>query len=429
MPPKIRSTRQAYSKPTKSQKLNTMARKKDERAVRAAHKKEKQAQKYLPNDVSVASFLIQLHKLGLQLRNIPGDGNCLFRALGDQLDGHGRGHRKHRHDVVEFMSEHRGDFEPFVEDDVPFDRHVECLSCPGTYAGNDAIVAFARLHQLTVVIHQLNSPIWEIHGSDKPNSKQVHISYHNGDHYSSVRRLGDDSELPANIRFVNGAVLQNEKVVMQGSKQNGQKYSSTSPDNGYHVNGYDDYAGSDLDDTPVSKKVTDPELLAVIENIRHVTKCSDTKLITDLLEDNAFDFESTIASILQIMSGSSGNSSGHQTSSDSDTPSTPVGDAASPIYMNGEGGAEAVNGCDGFAPKNHMATACDHAAIGAIPKSKPRTVRKKIKRERKQEKKARAEERHRQKFLGPVTDPSKLISSDDDDIHTVINETLKVLQI
>lgn len=49
--------------------------------------------------------------------------NCLFRALGDQLDGHGRGHRKHRHDVVEFMSEHRGDFEPFVEDDVPFDRH------------------------------------------------------------------------------------------------------------------------------------------------------------------------------------------------------------------------------------------------------------------------------------------------------------------
>src|SRR6218665_1375732 len=85
--------------------------------------------------------------------------------------------------------------------------------------------------------------------------------------------------LPDETRFLfcfdkNGAVLQNEKVVMQGSKQNGQKYSSTSPDNGYHVNSYDDYGGSYLDDTPVSKKVTDPELLAVIENIRHVTKCS-----------------------------------------------------------------------------------------------------------------------------------------------------------
>lgn len=39
---------------------------------------------------------------------------------------------------------------------------VECLGSPGTYAGNDAIVAFARLHQLTVIIHQLNSPILEV---------------------------------------------------------------------------------------------------------------------------------------------------------------------------------------------------------------------------------------------------------------------------
>lgn len=49
--------------------------------------------------------------------------NCLFRALGDQLDGHGRTHHKHRRDVVKFMSEHRADFEPFVEDDIPFERH------------------------------------------------------------------------------------------------------------------------------------------------------------------------------------------------------------------------------------------------------------------------------------------------------------------
>ena len=49
--------------------------------------------------------------------------NCLFRALGDQLEGHGRNHFKHRLDVVNYMLEHREDYEPFVEDDVPFDRH------------------------------------------------------------------------------------------------------------------------------------------------------------------------------------------------------------------------------------------------------------------------------------------------------------------
>lgn len=36
---------------------------------------------------------------------------------------------------------------------------VASLAKPGTFAGNDAIVAFARNHQLNVVIHQLNAPL------------------------------------------------------------------------------------------------------------------------------------------------------------------------------------------------------------------------------------------------------------------------------
>ena len=78
----------------------------------------------------------------------------------------------------------------------------------GTYGGNDSIVAFARLHKLTVVIHQLDSPAWEVHGETadgKPASKslvrQLHISYHNGDHYASVRSVNDNSDSPANVHM------------------------------------------------------------------------------------------------------------------------------------------------------------------------------------------------------------------------------------
>ena len=39
---------------------------------------------------------------------------------------------------------------------------VTNLRSLGTYAGNDAIVAFARLHQVTVIIHQLNSPFFVV---------------------------------------------------------------------------------------------------------------------------------------------------------------------------------------------------------------------------------------------------------------------------
>jgi len=51
-----------------------MARKKEERVIRAAHRKEKKSQKYLADDENFGSFTTQLNKLGLELRDIPGDG-------------------------------------------------------------------------------------------------------------------------------------------------------------------------------------------------------------------------------------------------------------------------------------------------------------------------------------------------------------------
>nr|KAF6506999.1 OTU deubiquitinase 3 [Rousettus aegyptiacus] len=104
------------------------------------------------------------------------------------------------------MIKQREDFEPFVEDDIPFEKHVASLAKPGTFAGNDAIVAFARNHQLNVVIHQLNAPLWQIRGTGKSNGRELHIAYRYGEHYDSVRRINDNSEAPAHLQTdVSGA--------------------------------------------------------------------------------------------------------------------------------------------------------------------------------------------------------------------------------
>lgn len=186
-----------------------MERKRDERAARRAIVKDR---KNRPQDndegAEFVSFSNQLQALGLKLREVPGDGNCLFRALGDQLEGHSRGHLRLRQETVQYMMSHRQDFEPFVEDDVPFAQHLSNLSQPGTFAGNDAIVAFARSQQVKVVIHQLNTPLWEINGAEKQVCRELHIAYRYGDHYDSVRRVGDNSESPAQLRIEN---LQNSR--------------------------------------------------------------------------------------------------------------------------------------------------------------------------------------------------------------------------
>uniref|UniRef100_A0A8C2HP38 OTU domain-containing protein 3 n=1 Tax=Cyprinus carpio TaxID=7962 RepID=A0A8C2HP38_CYPCA len=195
-------SRKQSGKPIKGNRKCELERKRDERAARRALAKDRKNRPPGGADgEEFVSFSNQLQALGLKLREVPGDGNCLFRALGDQLEGHSRGHLRLRQETVQYMMTHRQDFEPFVEDDVPFTEHLSNLSQPGMFAGNDAIVAFARSQQLKVVIHQLNAPLWEINGTEKPSCRELHIAYRYGDHYDSVRKTGDNSESPAHLRI------------------------------------------------------------------------------------------------------------------------------------------------------------------------------------------------------------------------------------
>ena len=104
--------------------------------------------------------------------------NCLFRALSDQLFGHPEKHKQLRKEVVTYMRNHKEDFEPFHSDEnVPFDHHLDLLERDGTYAGNDGLVAFARANNITIAIHQLNEPLWQIHGSTNGDVLEPEICF------------------------------------------------------------------------------------------------------------------------------------------------------------------------------------------------------------------------------------------------------------
>ncbi|XP_018020033.1 OTU domain-containing protein 3 [Hyalella azteca] len=209
-----------------------------------------------------ASLKQQLAMLGLAMREIPGDGNCLFGALADQVDGSRATHFKHRKEIVAYMQNNRMHFEPFVEDDVSFHDHLRRLSEAGTFGGNECIVAFARLHNVMVVIHQLNTALWTICGSEDsesdPNLYEVHISYHNGDHYNSVRRMGDCSNSPANIRT---ALL----VMNGGNKQ--------------------------LEQDRAERRELEIRLM-------HCTNCKDEELVRHFLEEHNYNFDEAIEALL-----------------------------------------------------------------------------------------------------------------------------------
>ena len=55
----------------------------------------------------------------------PADGNCLFRAIADQISGDGGDHRTLRARTVAHMQTYPDDFSPFIEDDEKFEGYLD----------------------------------------------------------------------------------------------------------------------------------------------------------------------------------------------------------------------------------------------------------------------------------------------------------------
>lgn len=165
--------------------------KKQEREKRAAMQRERQRRRHGDQqwDDDLTRFQRQLRPQRLYVRDVAGDGNCLFRALSDQLHDSADGHAAAREAVVRFIAEHRADFEPFVEDDEPFDRYVARMRRGGTWGGHLELQAASLCYRANIFVHQLGLPRWDIVNFAEPGARVLQLSYHDGMHWSSVRSL------------------------------------------------------------------------------------------------------------------------------------------------------------------------------------------------------------------------------------------------
>lgn len=96
----------------------------------------------------------------MYIRDVEGDGNCLFRALSDQLEGTEAKHMYFRRETAEYMRQNRSLFEPFIEDETPFHVYVQRLAQSGYYGEHVSLVAFSRKFRVNIAIHQKHQPIW-----------------------------------------------------------------------------------------------------------------------------------------------------------------------------------------------------------------------------------------------------------------------------
>ncbi|XP_075481943.1 OVARIAN TUMOR DOMAIN-containing deubiquitinating enzyme 7-like isoform X4 [Primulina tabacum] len=205
-----------------------MAKTKHQKVKPKPHKQAKQSHnKKGGKQADTSGFRAQLDALGLKIIQITADGNCFFRALADQLENNEDEHEKYRSMVARFIEQNnREKFEPFVEDEVPFDEYCRAIREDGAWAGNVELQAASLVMRINICIHRHMSPRWYIQNFDMHAVRMIHLSYHDGEHYNSLRSEDDDCSGPAKPIVIKGdadlsAKSKQPKVAATKSKHDG----------------------------------------------------------------------------------------------------------------------------------------------------------------------------------------------------------------
>jgi len=145
-----------------------------------------------------------LQPKGIYMRDVEGDGNCLFRSVADLIEGYESHHEKYREMAVDYITKNKEYFALFLLDDENIDEYIKDISEDGTWGGHFELVALSSLLRVKFCLHMKDKDPVIVKSSEKDlkGTKIVHLAYHIDEHYSSIRKIGDDEKAPAeDIRF------------------------------------------------------------------------------------------------------------------------------------------------------------------------------------------------------------------------------------
>lgn len=156
-------------------------------------------------------FKVKLQPKGLKVKEMESDGNCLFRAIADNLDGDADLFGYYRQEAVDYIREHPDDYVAFIEDDETVDEYCDRMEQDGKWGDQLEMNALAARFKFNIMVHQVDYPSTpQIFHEPSKNFPMVHISYHLGCHYNSIRRLDDtceDDVIPIENKYAIGIDL------------------------------------------------------------------------------------------------------------------------------------------------------------------------------------------------------------------------------
>ncbi|KAI3997278.1 hypothetical protein MKX01_009122 [Papaver californicum] len=128
---------------------------------------------------------------GLEVKRMLEDGNCLFRAVADQVYGDTEAYDLTRQMCIDYMERERDHFSQFITEG--FTSYCKRKRRDKVYGNNVEIQALCEMYNRPIHIYSYSTePINTFHGSYNTDTPPIRLSYHHGNHYNSLvdpRRL------------------------------------------------------------------------------------------------------------------------------------------------------------------------------------------------------------------------------------------------
>lgn len=147
-----------------------------------------------PDDVFQAHMRIQslLHERGLTEKVIPGDGNCQFSAVSDQLYGTPKHSKQVRKMCIAQLAENPREYSPFVSGFHTYSEYLKRMSKQGEWGDNITLQAISDLFGLRIrLITSYAGGVVQVEPKEMRSSRILWLSFFAELHYNSVYPAGE----------------------------------------------------------------------------------------------------------------------------------------------------------------------------------------------------------------------------------------------
>jgi len=153
-------------------------------------------------DVENEALTKKLLPLGLRIKDIPPDGNCLYNAISDQLQYLGHQVEKNyfkilRNLAAKYMIQHPDDFMPFIDSvegmvsEEGFKNYCDSVANTAEWGGQLELKALVHSLRLPIIIYTAEPKSPNVEMGSEYTGTPLRLSFHRhayalGEHYNSV---------------------------------------------------------------------------------------------------------------------------------------------------------------------------------------------------------------------------------------------------